>query len=125
MNNRRKLFVLEYLKSSNPTEAAIAAGFSERSAYNQGHRMMKNDEVLQAISIAQEKIALQTEITVSQIVKDIKVLLVKTKSENIKIKALDMLMKHVGGYINELSLLSKFDDGQIDAIVQKMLNSQK
>lgn len=47
--NKQQVFVEEYLKCWNATEAAITAGYSERSAYSIGHRMLKNDEVLEEI----------------------------------------------------------------------------
>jgi phage terminase small subunit len=40
MNHKRKLFVCEYLKSGNATEAAIAAGFSAKTAKSQGQRLL-------------------------------------------------------------------------------------
>ena len=42
---RRQAFVEIFLRSWNATEAARAAGYSERSAHNQGHRLMKNDDI--------------------------------------------------------------------------------
>jgi phage terminase small subunit len=48
---QRQLFVSEYLTCWNATEAARRAGYSERSAYSQGQRLLKNDEVLAAIRV--------------------------------------------------------------------------
>ena len=42
---KRKRFVDEYMIDLNATEAAKRAGFSERSAYAEGFRLLKNDEV--------------------------------------------------------------------------------
>jgi phage terminase small subunit len=52
VNSRQERFVAAYV--GNATEAAIKAGYSPRSAYNQGRRMMNNDEVKAAIE-AREK----------------------------------------------------------------------
>ena len=41
----QRLFVEAYLIHKNATKAAIAAGFSERSANNQGTRLMANDAI--------------------------------------------------------------------------------
>ena len=46
------MFVHEYLLELNATQAAIRAGFSEKTAYSQGHRMLKNVEVKNAIEAA-------------------------------------------------------------------------
>jgi phage terminase small subunit len=45
LNDRQELFVNEYLKCFNATKAAKAAGYSEDTAYSQGHRLLKNAEV--------------------------------------------------------------------------------
>lgn len=49
MNNKQKLFADEYLIDLNATQAAIRAGYSERSAYSTGERMLKNAEVQEYI----------------------------------------------------------------------------
>jgi phage terminase small subunit len=41
----QRLFIEAYLIHKNATKAAIAAGFSERSANNQGTRLMANDAI--------------------------------------------------------------------------------
>ena len=47
LNERQKRFVLEYLKNGgNGTEAAIAAGYSPRSAAVQASRLLNDDKVL-------------------------------------------------------------------------------
>ena len=43
------MFCEEYVKDFNQTRAAIRAGFSPRSAYNQGSRLMKKDEVAKKV----------------------------------------------------------------------------
>ena len=52
MNQRQQLFVNEYLVDLNCTQAAIRAGYSSRTAYSQGQRLLKNAEVSQAIDTA-------------------------------------------------------------------------
>jgi phage terminase small subunit len=51
-------FADEYLKCWDQTEAAILAGYSERSAYNQGHRLMKKDEIQAYIAERLEELKL-------------------------------------------------------------------
>lgn len=69
---RRKLFVQAYIANGgNATEAAKAAGFSERSAYNSGFRMMKDDEVVQAIAARQQKLANKFELTAEGVLRNL------------------------------------------------------
>lgn len=46
---RQQKFVEEYVASGNATQSAIKAGYSEKTAYSQGQRLLKNVEVSQAI----------------------------------------------------------------------------
>ena len=121
MNHRHTLFVNAYIKSGgNATEAAIEAGYSKRSAYNQGQRMMRNDEILKEIRKAQRQASKDAAITVEEIVKKISLLSIKSRSENVKLKCYDLLMKHLGGYVNDLALLAKMDDEDVEKLAVKL-----
>jgi phage terminase small subunit len=52
MNNKRRAFVAEYLKDFNATQAAIRAGYSEKTAYSSGPRLLENVEISVAIKKA-------------------------------------------------------------------------
>jgi len=56
-------FVAEYLIDLNATQAAIRAGYSEKTAYSMGQRLLKHVEVGTAITEAQAKRAERTKIT--------------------------------------------------------------
>lgn len=45
MTNRMILFCEEYLVDFNATQAAIRAGYSKKTAYSQGQRLLKNVEI--------------------------------------------------------------------------------
>lgn len=67
MTDKQKLFVAFYLESLNGTKAAIAAGYSEKTAGSIGQRLLKNIEVRAAIDnrlaeIESEKIVKSKEI---------------------------------------------------------------
>lgn len=50
------IFVTEYIKSGNATQAAIAAGYSEKTAYSQGSRLLKNVEVQQYLNKTEQNL---------------------------------------------------------------------
>jgi phage terminase small subunit len=50
LNNKQRVFVEHYLATWNATEAAKRAGYSEKTAYAQGHRLLKNAEVQAALA---------------------------------------------------------------------------
>lgn len=45
MNVRQQKFCDYYLQSGNATEAAIKAGYSKKTAYSIGQRLLKNVEI--------------------------------------------------------------------------------
>lgn len=54
LNAKQRAFVFEYLKDHNATQAAIRAGYSEKTAYAIGSDLLKKVEV-QAALVEQEK----------------------------------------------------------------------
>lgn len=56
MNKRQERFVTEYLIDLNATQAAIRAGYSERTARSQGQRLLTKADIQEAVQKAQEKI---------------------------------------------------------------------
>lgn len=56
LNARQKRFAAEYLIDMNATQAAIRAGYSAKTAYSQGQRLLNNVELKQAIEQGLEKV---------------------------------------------------------------------
>lgn len=50
------IFVTEYIKSNNATQAAIAAGYSEKTAYSQGSRLLKSVEIQQYLNKTEQNL---------------------------------------------------------------------
>ncbi|WP_411975943.1 terminase small subunit [Sulfitobacter faviae] len=55
LNAKQERFVEEYLVDLNATQAAIRAGYSEKTAYSMGQRLLKHVEVAQLLADAQAK----------------------------------------------------------------------
>lgn len=55
LNDRQQLFVAEYIKDLNATQAAIRAGYSENTAGSQGHDLLKKPEIAEAIELAMDE----------------------------------------------------------------------
>jgi len=49
MNERQKRFVDEYIQTANASEAARLAGYSKKTAYSIGERLLRNVEVRKVI----------------------------------------------------------------------------
>jgi len=120
MNERQSIFVSEYLKTGNASESAIRAGYSKKTAYSIGQRLLKNVEIQKEIDRHRDKISKEAELTVSEIVKEIRALALSADSESNRLKAYDMLMKHLGGYKNEVKIIEGLSEDQLDEICIKL-----
>jgi phage terminase small subunit len=68
---KQQRFVDEYLIDLNATQAAIRAGYSEKTAYSVGHENLKKPEIQKAIQEAQNKRAERTEITQDMVLQEL------------------------------------------------------
>lgn len=50
------IFVTEYIKTGNATLSAIAAGYSEKTAYSAGPRLLKNVEIQQYLNKTEQNL---------------------------------------------------------------------
>lgn len=71
LTERQSAFVREYLVDLNATQAAIRAGYSAKTAGQQGFMLLKNLEIQQVLSEAVEKRAKRVEITADRVLKEI------------------------------------------------------
>ena len=55
MNNKQKIFAESYARSNNATQSAIQAGYSEKTAYSQGNRLLKKVEILNYVRSLQQE----------------------------------------------------------------------
>ena len=122
MNHKRKLFISEYGKSGNATEAAKKAGYSARTSYSAGHRLLKNVEFVEEIKRLQNEALQKAEITVSEVVILIKEIAVSGKTETNRLRALDMLLKYLGAYADDFKLVSRLTDNEIDQLASRLMN---
>ena len=67
LSEKHKRFVDEYLVSFNATDAAKRAGYSEKTAYSQGQRLLKHVEVSKALADSAKKRAAKMEITAERV----------------------------------------------------------
>ena len=67
LTQRAQAFVREYLIDLNATQAAIRAGYSEKTAHSQGPRMLENVGVKNAIAEAMKKRASAVELSAERV----------------------------------------------------------
>ena len=96
---RKEEFVQHYLITRNATESARRCGYSEKSAYNQGHRLMNDDEVQELLTseLADSKERnLQDHDSIIEQLKDEALGKVHGHTSGSRVKALELLMKFYG-----------------------------
>ena len=62
LNDKQELFVQHYILTRNATEAARAAGYSEKSAHNQGYRLLQDSEVQQRVYDAEQEMTTDVDV---------------------------------------------------------------
>jgi phage terminase small subunit len=73
LNAKITRFVAEYLIDLNATQAAVRAGYSERTAYAQGSRLLKDAEVSAAVAAGMQARAERTAITQDRVLEELAV----------------------------------------------------
>lgn len=68
---KQALFVKEYLIDLNATQAAIRAGYSERTARSQGQRLLTKDDIKKAIAEAQSERKAKLELSAESVIENI------------------------------------------------------
>lgn len=108
MNLRMEKFAEYYAESGNAADAARKAGYSERSAYSQGERLLRNDEVREYIQKLSEKErddrilkASERQVLLSDIARD------EMNDASARIKAIDTLNKMTGEYTVKVDVKDK------------------
>lgn len=71
LNAKQQRFVEEYLVDLNATQAAIRAGYSAKTANEQGARLLANVSVAAAVSEAQQARSERTEITQDMVLREL------------------------------------------------------
>jgi len=69
LNDKQRRFVDEYLVDCNATQAAIRAGYSCRTAYSLGQRLLKQPRIRQALQAARQRQAQRCQIEADEVVR--------------------------------------------------------
>tara|TARA_R110000744_G_scaffold55458_1_gene117234 strand:- start:39 stop:509 length:471 start_codon:yes stop_codon:yes gene_type:complete len=94
LNQKQENFSQAYVLHRNATEAAKAAGYSDKSAANQGYRLLQNDEILERIEDLSKE--LETNINVIEEIENQYTFAKANGHTNSAIKALELLSRIKG-----------------------------
>jgi phage terminase small subunit len=71
LNPKQERFVAEYIANPNASEAARRAGYSDKTAYSIGQRLLKNVEIATAIDAGLQQIKGRIQLTVERTLEEI------------------------------------------------------
>ena len=123
---KQKKFCDEYLIDLNATQSAIRAGYSEKTAYSQGQRLLKNVEIQEYIRELNHERQERTKITGDMVVAELALL---AFSDTGNLFTEDGGLKHISSMPEEVTrtiqeVTSRFerargsDDGEVAEIVK-------
>jgi len=116
LSEKQERFAQAYILHRNATEAAKAAGYAPRSAYNQGYRMLKNDEIVERISDLENELV--TNIDVIDEIENQYTFAKANGHTNSAIKALELLSRVRGAKSDKAIDIS--EEGLETAIVEAL-----
>ena len=120
LTNKQRAFVAEYLVDLNATQAAIRAGYSERTAYRIGAELLQKTSVAEAIAAGQAKRAQRVEITADRVVAELAKIafadprdLMEWGPDGVKLKASADLTEEQAASVAEVSETTTKDGGSL------------
>lgn len=142
-NKRHERFCQEYVVDYNGTQAAIRAGFKEKSARQQAARMLTNANILsrvrelqheqvERLAVTQDYVVLQLLDTYQKCLEETPVMkfdpdlgeMVETGKYQFDsrgaLRALELLGKHLGMYNDKLQVDTKINTGQLDNVLKQL-----
>jgi|GEM_PF-1036380 len=137
MTPKQQRFVHEYLRDHNGTQAAIRAGYSDKTDKQQGSRLLSEPRIQAAVRPGQNKVAKKAEVTVDSLMAELeqarKLALKEGQASAAvtatmgKVKLSDLLVekhKHSGGVgIYDLKNLSDNDLYRLEQILGQLADA--
>lgn len=117
MNKKQSAFASEYVIDYNATQAAIRAGYSQKTAYSMGHELLKKIEIQEAIKDLEAAAAARAAISKDKVIRELaRVAFVdprKLFDENGRPKDLESLDDDTAAALASVDIFEEydFDDG--------------
>ena len=124
LNARQKSFCEFYVASGNATESAIKAGYSEKTARSIGQRLLTNVDIKKYIKELQEK-AKTSRIMTAVERREFLTEVIKNGNEKVqdRLKALDILNKMDGEYIEKMQLSGQVNTNPLSGLTTEELRT--
>lgn len=117
LSKRQQAFVDEYCAETHPniTQAAIRAGYSERTAYAQGSRLLKHVEVKAAVDAKLARLSRKTELNAEWVLRQF-----RERAEDpdevgaTRIRAAELVGKHLGLFTEKVEVTANLAQREWD-----------
>ena len=113
LNDKQEKFAQSYILHRNATEAAKAAGYTEKSATNQGYRLLQINEIIERIEELENE--LQTNVDVIDEIESQYTYAKANGHTNSAIKALELLSRVRGA--NSTKVIGLDEESLNDSII--------
>ena len=87
----------------NATQAAKRAGYSAKTAHTIGSENLAKPAIIAYLGALKDEALKRTKITIADVVDSIWYIAKEGEEESNRLRALDMMMKHLGGYTADTS----------------------
>ena len=116
LNAKQRAFTVEYMKDKNATQAAIRAGYSQKTAYSIGKQLLNKLEIQEKIKELQEEARARAGITVDIIVNRLNSIASNPEEKSSdRIRADELLGKYLGMFTEKVEM-----KGQLNTSVSKL-----
>ncbi len=123
---KQQVFVMEYLNDFNATRAAQAAGYSQRTAYSIGQRLLKNVEISQAINSAMTERKNQLIATREQRQQFWTAVMTDTEQDmRSRLRASELLAKSEGDFLEKVQVQDTSVQYDIQAQIRRVMLKMK
>lgn len=97
LNEKHTIFVEHIMQGKTSTDAAKAAGYTDKSAGNMGYKLLQRDDVKARIKERREELMLKTEINTKFLMKELKLIIIsKTEKTADRLKAIELSGRYLG-----------------------------
>ena len=105
MTTKQELFIVEYLKDFNATQAAIRAGYSENTAYSIGQENLNKPEIKEAIENKINEVLGDKNKYLARLIRYwAKVMDSTASKDSDRLKASELLGKYAGAFVEKVQI---------------------
>lgn len=117
LTEKQRLFVHEYLVDLNATQAAIRAGYSEKTAQEQSSRLLSNVMVKEAVQKAMDERSERVEVTADRVLEELAKLgfadIRKVFTEGGHLRDIASLPDEIAAAVSSVEVVTR-PDGEVD-----------